>query len=72
MFYSITHLFSWIVGLIVAFIIVGIPTGIILKRLGYSEWWALLVFVPGGALIGLWVLAYANWPGPMSTGGKKK
>jgi energy-coupling factor transporter transmembrane protein EcfT len=72
MFYSLTHLISWIVGLIVVFIIVGIPTGIILKRLGYSEWWALLVFVPGGVLIGLWVLAYANWPGPMATVGKKK
>jgi multisubunit Na+/H+ antiporter MnhE subunit len=71
MFYSITHMISWIVGLIVAFIIVGLPTGIILKRLGYSEWWALLIFIPGGVLIGLWVLAYANWPGPVA-GGKKK
>jgi energy-coupling factor transporter transmembrane protein EcfT len=72
MFYSLTHLISWIVGLIVVFIIIGIPTGIILKRLGYSEWWALLIFVPGGVLIGLWVLAYANWPGPMATVSKKK
>jgi hypothetical protein len=72
MFGSLTFLISSIVGLIVAFIIVGIPTGIILKRLGYNEWWALLIFVPGGVLIGLWVLAYANWPGPMATGGKKK
>jgi hypothetical protein len=72
MFYSLTHLISLIVGLIIAFIIIGIPSGIILKRLGYSEWWALLIFVPGGVLIGLWVLAYANWPGPMASGGKRK
>lgn len=72
MFYSLTNLVSWVVGLIVAFIIVGIPSGIILKRLGYSEWWALLIFVPGGVLIGLWVLAYANWPGPAPMGAKKK
>lgn len=64
MFGSLTFLISSIVGLIIAFIIVGIPTGIILKRLGYSEWWSLLIFVPGGILVGLWVLAYANWPGP--------
>jgi energy-coupling factor transporter transmembrane protein EcfT len=72
MFGSLTFLISTIVGLIVAFIIVGIPIGIILKRLGYNEWWALLVFVPGGILIGLWVLAFANWPGPGAVGGKKK
>jgi energy-coupling factor transporter transmembrane protein EcfT len=72
MFYSITHLIGGIVALILAFIIIGIPSGIILKRLGYSEWWALLIFVPGGVLIGLWVLAYANWPGPMASGAKKK
>ena len=72
MFYSLTHLIGGIVGLILAFIIVGVPTGVILKRLGYSEWWALLIFVPGGVLVGLWILAYANWPGPMARGGKKK
>lgn len=64
MFYSLTGIITGIVGLIVAFIIVGIPTGIILKRLGYSEWWSLVIFIPGGVLVGLWVLAYANWPGP--------
>lgn len=64
MFYSITHLIGLIVGLVVAFIVVGIPTGIVLKRVGYSEWWALVLFIPGGALVGLWVLAFANWPGP--------
>lgn len=71
MFYSLTHLIGGIVGLIIAFIIVGIPTGIILKRLGYSEWWSLVIFIPGGALVGLWVLAFANWLGP-AAGGKTK
>ena len=72
MFYSLTHLIGGIVGLVIAFIIVGIPTGIILKRLGYSEWWSLVIFIPGGALVGLWVLAYANWPGPGAMGTNKK
>lgn len=64
MFYSMTYMISLVIGLIVAFVVVGIPTGVILRRLGYSEWWALLLFIPGGALVGLWVLAFANWPGP--------
>lgn len=64
MFYSMTHLIGGIVGLIVLFFIVGVPLGIILRRLGYSEWWMLVTFIPGGALIGLWVLAFAKWPGP--------
>jgi hypothetical protein len=72
MFGSLTFLISSIVGLIVAFVIVGIPTGIILKRLGYSEWWSLIIFIPGGVLVGLWVLAYANWPGPAPAGAKRK
>jgi ABC-type proline/glycine betaine transport system permease subunit len=69
MIYTLTHLITGIVGLIIAFVIIGVPTGIILKRLGYSEWWSLVIFIPGGALVGLWVLAYANWPGP-KMGGK--
>ncbi|MBX9815413.1 MAG: hypothetical protein A4S12_05755 [Proteobacteria bacterium SG_bin5] len=64
MSYSIAYLISLIFGLILAFIVVGMPTGIVLRRLGYSEWWALVLFIPGGALVGLWVLAFANWPGP--------
>jgi energy-coupling factor transporter transmembrane protein EcfT len=72
MLYSLTNLITGIIALVIAFVIVGVPSGIILKRLGYSEWWALLIFVPGGVLIGLWVLAYANWPGPMASGGKRK
>ena len=64
MFYSLSYTISVIIALIVAFIIVGIPTGVVLRRLGYSEWWALVMFIPGGALIGLWVLAFARWPGP--------
>jgi hypothetical protein len=72
MLYSLTYLIGGIIGLIVTFIVLVIPTGMILKRLGYSEWWALVMFIPGGALIGLWILAFADWPGPVASGGKKK
>jgi uncharacterized membrane protein YhaH (DUF805 family) len=34
----------------------------VLRRAGYSPWWALLVLVPLVNLIALWVFAYARWP----------
>ncbi len=40
----------------------AIPAGMILKRLGFSSWWALMCFVPVLALIGLWLLAFVKWP----------
>ena len=55
---SIWHL------LVLAVLAVGYiwPVTIILKRMGYSPWWALLsVFTPLN-MIGLWVLARARWP----------
>jgi len=40
----------------------GYPAAKILNRLGYSGFWAVLVFIPLTAMIGLWVLAFADWP----------
>ena len=62
MIFSLVHFVIFALVTIVGFIIVGIPVGIILRRLGYSEWFALVTFIPFGALVGLWVLAYARWP----------
>ena len=39
----------------------AIPAGMILKRLGFSSWWALLCFVPVVALFALWLLAFVKW-----------
>jgi uncharacterized membrane protein YhaH (DUF805 family) len=36
--------------------------GRVLKRAGYSPWWALLVLVPLVNLVALWVFAYVRWP----------
>ena len=33
------------------------PVGLILKKLGYSPFWAVLSCVPGVNLIGLWIVA---------------
>ena len=39
-----------------------VPAFLILKKMGYSGWWVLLNYVPLGTVIGLWILATANWP----------
>jgi hypothetical protein len=38
------------------------PIGRILMRIGLSPFWAILVLVPFFNLIGLWVLAFVEWP----------
>jgi hypothetical protein len=47
---------------VIAELLVAIPAGLILKRIGFSAWWALLCFVPIVALIGLWLMAFVKWP----------
>jgi hypothetical protein len=34
----------------------------VLRRAGFSRWWALLVLVPVVILIGLWLFAFVRWP----------
>lgn len=36
------------------------PIGVILRRLGYSPFWAILTFVPVVNIIALWVAAFSN------------
>jgi len=42
--------------------IVLYPLGRILRRIGLSPLWSVLVFVPLINLISLWVLAFSDWP----------
>jgi hypothetical protein len=49
--------------------IVLYPLGRILRRIGVSPFWSVLVFIPLVNLIGLWVLAFASWPATKSEGG---
>lgn len=37
--------------------LIAYPVGSILKRLGYSPFWAILTFVPLLNIIGLWLVA---------------
>jgi len=51
----------WIVFLVMAVVLLY-PIGRILKRIGLSPFWAVLAFVPLLNLLGLWVLAFVDWP----------
>jgi hypothetical protein len=51
-----------ILVLMTILVLVAIPTGLILKRLGFGMWWALLCLVPAAAFVGLWTLAFIRWP----------
>jgi hypothetical protein len=51
-----------IIGLIVWFVIVGIPVMQIIHRTGYSRAWVLILFVPIVNLVFLWIYAFQRWP----------
>ena len=52
---------QWIVVAVIAILAI-IPAVIILRRLGYSGWWALLAAISPLNIIGLWILAFVEWP----------
>jgi predicted PurR-regulated permease PerM len=56
--FSLAHLLVFAVMVT----IVLYPLGRILRRIGVSPFWSVLVFIPLVNLIGLWVLAFASWP----------
>ena len=47
---------------IVAYFLVLIPSVIILRRLGFSSWWAIIAPISPLNIIGLWVIAFVKWP----------
>jgi hypothetical protein len=46
---------------IIGFAVVVIPTWFICKKAGFSPWLSLLIIVPFGGIILLYVLAFAEW-----------
>ena len=56
--FSIFHLV--VLAAVVAIFIV--PCWLIFKRAGWSPWLSLVLFVPGAAIVLLWVFALARWP----------
>lgn len=58
---------SWIHWAILIAVFAGlagffIPAALVMKRAGWSPWLALLLLVPGAAIVLLWVFALAPWP----------
>ena len=44
----------------------AIGAGLVLKRIGFSAWWALFALIPVTALAGIWTLAFVRWPASRS------
>lgn len=58
---------TWPVAIIALIVVIDIvlvlvPIALILRRAGFSGWWALLRLLPVVHLIFLWVFAVAPWP----------
>jgi uncharacterized membrane protein YhaH (DUF805 family) len=51
----------WAIFIIVSFLVLS-PIIKVLRRTGYSEWWALLLYVPVLNVVALWLFAYGRWP----------
>ncbi|WP_244111976.1 hypothetical protein [Burkholderia diffusa] len=51
----------WIAYLVMAVLLLY-PVSRILKRIGLSPFWAILALVPLLNLVGLWFLAFIDWP----------
>jgi hypothetical protein len=62
MMYLATHPSIFQIAFVVMAAIVGFPSVRILHRVGLSGWWALILLIPGGGFVALWLLAFANWP----------
>ena len=48
--------------LVILVIAALIPSVIILRRLGFSGWWAIIAPISPLNIIGLWVIACVKWP----------
>ena len=53
--------FHWIAFAVIVALILY-PVGRILKRIGFSPLWSVLVFIPLANLLALWLLAMGDWP----------
>jgi intracellular septation protein A len=51
----------YLLFILIAVIVVIIPTWFICKKAGFSPWLSLLIVVPFGALVLLYVVAFSEW-----------
>ncbi|MGA8975685.1 MAG: hypothetical protein WB496_21290 [Pseudolabrys sp.] len=54
-------IWQWLI-FIFFIVVLGIPIGRILTRIGYSKWWTIVYFIPFVNIVGIWILAYSRWP----------
>ena len=57
-----SDLFSSMIPMAIILALFIVPIWVMLGRTGKSRLWVLLTFVPFGAFIVLWVLAFSRWP----------
>jgi uncharacterized membrane protein YhaH (DUF805 family) len=50
------------VAALVVMALVLYPSIRILHRMGYSGWWVLILLIPFGGFVALWILAFSRWP----------
>lgn len=55
------QLVSLLTLLLIVLVILLLPAQV-LRRAGYSRWWALVLLVPIVNLVMVWVFALADWP----------
>lgn len=51
----------WVMFVLALFVYLY-PIGRVLRRVGFSPYWSILALIPLGNLLGLWVLAFSEWP----------
>jgi hypothetical protein len=54
-----SNIISWAIAFTIFFVI---PFWRLFKRTGFKPAFALIVLVPGGILVLIWVVAFAKWP----------
>lgn len=61
--YPLAHMTTGqILLFVILFFAALIPSIFILRRMGFSGWWAIIAPISPLNLIGLWVLAFKRWP----------
>lgn len=53
--------FHWVAFVVMVAALVY-PVGRILRRIGFSPLWSIVMFIPLINLIALWILAFTEWP----------
>lgn len=51
-----------VIGLLIYFVVLGVPIMQIIHKAGYSRAWVLLLLVPLVNLVMLWIFAFSRWP----------